>query len=285
MMLPTLIFIHQTSPFPVAYAAEHAAKIGYNVIVVGEESWDFKQCTNLSMCQFRNGIDRFNDIYKHQSPNTAKYESFCFERWFILRNVMATYRLDNVFYIDSDALVFKGFESIVESTDYHSYEIPFFNFFKDLNSLEIIVSSILDIYEDPDFKEKYCIATKEYSSFFSDMILFPWVAKKYPNSFSRIAKNMEDMGFDRNINKPGEYQSFGNTSSGIKRIEKRGDEVWGKTRNGQERQFFFLHFQGHSKPLMQFYLNGSIEDYSKSWWPNPGTPDVIRAHSVLSNLV
>ena len=274
----TLVFIHRNSRFPVNYASEHAALLGYRVVVIGEADWDFRGCENLRISDFDDRCEAFRNLYIHVSPNNPVYEAFCFQRWIILSNYMQEVGTRNVIYVDSDALVFDGIEELAEISGGKVFDTPYLNFFATVQSANLVVDEIFETFSDSDQHRQRVETGVTGIEYFTDMLLFPQIAKKFPNDSKRWARDMERYGFDSNINNAHGFEGYSaDPRHGVKRITFDGTHPMGRTLEGEEIRFRFLHFQGFGKPLMRYYLAGAPEDYSNSWWPTPEKPILREA--------
>jgi hypothetical protein len=262
-----IVFIHRRAKFPVVYAAEHAASLGYDVTVIGEPGWEFRGCKNEDLYNYSNNRKEFRDLYRHISPNKPEYESFCFERWIILRNYVKEHNLRNVIYVDSDALIYDGIEIISEISSGKILDTPYLNFFLDIGCLDLLVGEIFRTYRSDEVINSFISKGVRGDVYYTDMLLFPQLTKVYPDSAKEWSKQMELLGFDRNINLRGEFQSHFAEVRGIKKIYNKRPNPIGIKVDGEEIAFRFLHFQGRAKSLMRCYLNGKVESYSESWWP------------------
>ena len=277
----TLVYIHKHALFPVNYAAEHAARAGYRVVVIGEAEWNFRGCETYSRTDYDDGCEDFRATYIHMGPNAPDYEAFCFERWFILRNFMREHDLRNVIYVDSDALVYDGIEAIADIADGGFLDTPYINYFNSVEHLDLITSEIEKTFSDPDAHAAEVGTGRTGIRYYSDMLLFPQLARKFPDRVRKWERDMETHGFDKNINLVGDFESHSDTRSGVKDVRLQGAVPVGRTGDGTEQSFRFLHFQGFSKPLMQFYLLPPLDGYSGNWWPDPVKDEVVVAYENL----
>lgn len=280
-MTTTFVFIHKQSRFPVAYAAEHCAHQGFRTIVLGEPDWRFDKCLMEALSDYDDGVDKLNKAYIHASPNTPSFELFCFARWIILRNYMREHSLTNVIYIDSDALVYPNIDKIVSHSKGKMLDTPFLNFFRDYTQLDVLVEAIFQSFESEHSHETVAVMDRENRRYYTDMLLFPRFSLANPSLMHQWSNNMEKHGFDSNINRPNEYSSFSPHPSGIKRVISTPNGVCIVNKDGITKPFYFLHFQGHSKPLMKYYLSKPLNECSLQWWPESRHPQVLVAIRAL----
>lgn len=277
----TLVFIHQKARFPVAYAAEHAALKGYRVIVLGEPEWVFKGCENLNLADFTQDCDDFRVIYQHVSPNKKNYESFCFERWLVLRNFMRDHDLKNVLYVDSDALVYDGIEAITDIAGGRILDTPYLNFFANVDAVDLVVREMFRVYTTPGLLAERASVGLSGDTYYSDMLLFPKIAVDFPDQAKVWSKTMELQGFDANINRAKVFQAVSEGRRGVKDIKMHDGVPVGTTKEGKKISFRFLHFQGFAKPLMRHFLYGDPSDYSERWWPEINKQEIQAANNKI----
>lgn len=104
--------------FLTAYTANHAAKFNDHVyvIVIGAELAKFSTirfASNVHLTLVSNRSDplyiahtSFDKHYKHRSVNRRGYEQACFRRWFVLNKFVQMNKMQSVFAIDYDLLLF-----------------------------------------------------------------------------------------------------------------------------------------------------------------------------------
>lgn len=61
------------------------------------------------MAEFSDGAAEFARVYQHLSVNPFGFELFCFQRWFVLRDFLATHPAARVVHLDSDVLSYTDF--------------------------------------------------------------------------------------------------------------------------------------------------------------------------------
>jgi hypothetical protein len=277
----TFVFIHKQSRFPVAYAAEHCANLGFRTVVLGEPDWRFDKCLMEPLSDYEDGVAKLNEAYIHASPNTPSFELFCFARWIILRNYMRKQSITDVIYVDSDALVYPGIHKIISHSEGKMVDTPFLNFFRDYTQLDLLVETIFQTFKSHNSHEAVAVMDRDNRRYYTDMLLFPRFSMVNSSLMHRWSSTMEKHGFDSNINRPNEYASFSCHPSGIKRVISTPEGVCIVNKDGIRIPFYFLHFQGHSKPLMKYYLSQPLTECSLQWWPESRHPQVLEAMRAL----
>lgn len=128
-------------------------------------------------------VYQFRSIYKHNSHLKPSFESFCIERWFLVRNLMRYLKLNQCCAIDSDVLLFCRIDDEAQALKKYSMTfcewdqeklLPHFNLISNLYALESFCEFILETYSDPD-RLQPIISSNQNSkgrSWVSDMTLF-----------------------------------------------------------------------------------------------------------------
>jgi hypothetical protein len=100
------------------------------------------------------GINQLRNSYLHLSTNTAAFELFCIERFFILRHVAKSFNIAEFFTFESDCLIFKSFDCSREYLDLNSKTPALTNLqcistaYLTLEFLELFCESVLRAYGD-----------------------------------------------------------------------------------------------------------------------------------------
>ena len=89
-MASPITFIHQGNTRYLKYAVAQANASGYETIVVGDASVARDVDAGRLKCQFFLLSDlwgratEFAGVYNHLSVNQEQYELFCFQRWYVI---------------------------------------------------------------------------------------------------------------------------------------------------------------------------------------------------------
>jgi hypothetical protein len=189
--------------------------------------------------------DEFKKLYRHASINWAKYELFCFTRWFYIQDFVRLHGIDCFCMIDSDVMLFSPIERFAaEFADRPAGNWSGANVIRSVNALDTICEHFQAIFNNRQLlstiRNKYGVV--------SDLTAMVDLGSRNSSFFNQYA--LPAKGFDDNINSSsgGLYLMDGKTKSltvgrdGIPRARRASD--------GVEVPFHFLHFQGDAKALM-----------------------------------
>ena len=111
-----IIYINKGDTYYLNSVIATTAKYNEEVILIGDNSLKKYARKNISFVLFDEYREKFG--YKHISINPPDYEEFCIERWFILKNYMLKNGIKEVWYSDSDNIIYENIETVpVEDYD------------------------------------------------------------------------------------------------------------------------------------------------------------------------
>lgn len=210
------------------------------------------------------GFDAFKKNYIHLNTTPYDYELFCFQRWFILKNFMLTNKLDVVFYIDSDVLLYSDVNK--EWAKYDQYDMTllhrsaatssFITYRAICNFCKLLINT---------YSNKNSYVFKKVESHFKvrrecnlpggvcDMTLFEHFHREDdcgggPGRVGEMMQIINDSTYDHNINAQDNDYSFKNGTKEIKIIDKH-PYVFNLKLN-KDIKFNAIHFQDRSKRMM-----------------------------------
>ncbi len=184
-----IVFIHKgySSCLFASIAMARESNPKGEIILIGDTSNNNPKilkalnCEHVDINRFYITANKFALIYRHDGNNPVEYELFCFQRWFILNDFLATRPAKSkVLYLDSDAFLFEDI-SIVLSKMTSNIALcqsisPAFTYIKDLKELEYFCTFLLDSFKNNDFYENLNKFVKRYSNsgmpHISDMTAF-----------------------------------------------------------------------------------------------------------------
>lgn len=211
-------------------------------------------------------VAEFRRVYEHHSSSkTERFERFCIERWFFIRNFMRRERLDRCLVIDSDVLLFCD---VAEEADRHRDVamtfarwdavrlLPHCNFIGRRDAIESFCGYVLDLYANPSKLDAVKARnSKKFSRHWvSDMSLFhEWSSRgEFPVGMLEDAVR-QGVGYDDCIDRPGGFQRH-TPMPGVlrawKRIEFREGVPHGRHLRAGDVPMKCLHFHGAFKDLM-----------------------------------
>lgn len=104
-MIP-VVFIHRGNQEYLDIALRQAKQWNPEVILLGDASnsqLGFEHCRYDSLF---GRASRFTSLYQHMSTNPRNFELFCIQRWFVLAGLMRLHDYDEIFYCDSDVMLY-----------------------------------------------------------------------------------------------------------------------------------------------------------------------------------
>jgi len=231
--------------------------------------------------RYKQGYGEFEQQYIHFSTNHEGIESFCFSRWFILRDFMREYNIEMVFHIDWDALCFINVSQEAKRFSHLDCAISakttggqcFFT----LEGINKFCDYILRLYQDKeglDFQRIYVChyALRQQRGLdggVCDMNFFEGYARYEAahsvGEISLLSHDPSNYYFEVMMTEPEGFETQSkHYSDGLERkvyTFKDGIPYVKHLRTGRLVPFANIHFQGPSKPLLKkFYklYNDSI---------------------------
>jgi hypothetical protein len=267
-MIP-VVLIHKGSQEYLKYAILQALKSGNEVFLIGTpDASDIVEDDNFyffDMADYSEGFDSFQSNYVHLNTTPKDFEIFCFHRWFILKNFMNTAVLKNVFYIDSDVMLYANVNHEWEKfSQYHmtlAHRTAAVCSFMTIKGLENFVSMVEHIYSHKkgyDFNKIHSHFTVRQAHGLGggvcDMTLFEYF--HYHSEFGggpgRVGEMMEIIDgttYDHNINAADQDFEFENGKKNIKFLD--GIPYCKSLHLDENIYFNSLHCQGGAKYLMK----------------------------------
>jgi len=123
-MLDTIVIIHTGYSKALYYSILQARKTNPNakIFLIGDK--ENKKLSKYSTfvdieTLYSDDIALFEKVYVHLGKSSRMFEMFCIKRWFILRNLMLSHKIDRCLHIDSDVMLFCDVSSTFESLSYY----------------------------------------------------------------------------------------------------------------------------------------------------------------------
>lgn len=251
-----IVYIHKWSPKYLEISIEQSLKNNKRIILI----WDGKNQKIAKKYWIKwesfdeNNNSNFRKYYKHNKPNTNyEFELMCYERWFVLLEIMKKNNIERCLYLDSDILYYwninKEFERIEK---YWDYELAYPNFswhttyIFSKDALSNFCEFMMKCYKDDNTYKKLLKEPIRYQTWLSDMSIFQRYLKLYSSKVFDLSKNHWD-----NII----YDWFINCSEGYKTIfwKKYFRIKWNSVyvyKNNEQFEIKTLHFQMHMKAFM-----------------------------------
>ena len=216
----------------------------------------------ISIDKFRSAREEFCNYYAHQGLNPVHYELFCFQRWFILRDFLLSFKgpVQGVM-LDSDALLHTDIKNILSMMTTNMSVCdksgPQFTFFKNVDVILDYTDFIINCYKLNSYKKK----CEEYIKLnihrgiphMSDMVTLGLYAKS--QKLFDTAKLSNSIVFDDNI----AYSEIFFKGIFGKKIFKNNGEIFFKIIKSKKLiKVGGIHLQGESKRLWPIYVHKNL---------------------------
>jgi hypothetical protein len=246
----------------------------------------YKEFNCIDVAEYMEQSNAFDLVYKHHSTNSYLFEKSCFNRWYIINQLVTAHKIEHFFYADCDVLIYtsmltqnemllqNGYEGAMIFIEHNGKTIAsphssfwsrallneFCRFTYNTYALQTEYSKLIEGINNKEFFDNENI---------SDMVLvdlFRLQSKR--TTFNLLTLENEGICFDWNINLG--YNGYKNTYELhpvrlIKKAYRRAGGVFGKINTDSAPayvQFNTLHFQGLSKPFIPLYVtSGSVFQY------------------------
>jgi len=223
-----------------------------------------------SFLDYFQGARDLSKIYIHLSSNSYKYELFCLQRWFILKEFLVTNNINECLYLDSDTMLYTDVTDDRKKFAQYDFTLSYVTsgctfFLNRVGALADFCRFITDIYTK---KEQYyydrmlahyaALRKNRKNGGVSDMSFFDIYRFEHFGEIGEVAQIIDGSLYDPSIcvSQPGFEME-----NGIKKIIWKNHQPYGKhIKTGKEIKFNSLQFQGDTKNLMsQFYTGGGKE--------------------------
>ncbi len=111
MTIPIIIF-HVGNQSYLQTVIQQAEQYGNKIILIGDNSNKHFCKNHVDYQQYQNL--EFDKIYQHVSPNNVRFEKICFQRWFIINNVMKQQQIQKAFVCDSDVMIYCNIHELIQ---------------------------------------------------------------------------------------------------------------------------------------------------------------------------
>lgn len=227
-----------------------------------------KSCT-LNKKIFKNIIvlkqpyyEKFDKVYKHMCYNHDEFERLCFRRYFVMLDYVKENKIDKFLYSDSDAIFVKvlNFEKVLGKQKSILCKPEEQNEFEDVvgthfsiwtrEGLESFCNFIIDTYTKNiqilEPKWQWHMRTATGGGICDMTLLYHWYGEE-----KSLLDIYEGGTFDRTIGTAdNKYKNEFAMNSGIKKLKKKDNKIFGITNKNEEVELYGIHFQGTNKHLM-----------------------------------
>jgi hypothetical protein len=271
-----IIFIHQSNSEHLKYSLAQAQRSNPSstIFLLGDSSNDvYEFVEHHSMLDYFSEAAQFKKIYKHFSTNSPDFELICFQRWFILREFLATHNIQRCLYLDSDVMLYadvtedsKKFEQFDFTLCWNTIGCVFF--LNRLEGLDQLCHFLMDIYNKKDryhfdkMVSHYAVRRKnQLAGGVCDMTAFQLYSEANFGRVGEASHVINGSVYDPNINMP--HPGF-EMENGIKKIVWKDGYPWGRyVRTGETIKFNSLHFNGRVKKLMSQFCTSDANSRSE----------------------
>ena len=265
-----VIFVHFSNSDYLKYSLSQAkhSNPGSTIYLIGDDTnncYDFVE--HHFFLDYFQGAKDFSKIYQHFNITPYRYETFCFQRWFILLEFLVAKGLEKCLYVDSDTMLYV--DVTVEQEKFAQFDFTLSHktsgctfFLNRVEALSDFCQFIMDIYTK---KERYYFdrMIAQYATFkrngmaggACDMTVFDLYSYDHFGEIGEVAQIMDGSVYDPSISGP--HPGF-ETENGIKKIIWKAGYPYGiQLRTATEIRFNSLQFQGNTKRLMSLYYTGT----------------------------
>ncbi len=197
-----VVYIHKWSHKYLETSIKQTLKNNKRIILI----WDDK---NLSIAKKYNiehyyfdqyNTSNFRKYYVHNKVSSNyEFELICYERWFVLLEVMKKNNIKRCLYLDSDILYFGNVNEEFERIEnYWKYELAYPNFswhttyIFSQEALRNFCEFMMKCYTDEDMYKKLVNWPLIYQSGISDMSMFQLYKYNYPEKVFDLTKDYWD---------------------------------------------------------------------------------------------
>jgi len=267
-----IVFIHTGDDEYLDYSIRQAkfSNPSSSIFLLGDQE-SHKYASNIAhylpLDHFFDGANEFAGVYQHLSPNTYPYELFCFQRWFVLRDFMRAYGIEQCCYLDSDIMLCTDIDDPAYRRFTNIWTMLSFN---TRHTLENFCSLMLDYYHDPALLERLKeLTVQETFPGVSDMVFSKLFVLHYPEFGEHQNGIFQDSFFDGNLRHPMRFPSSTDQEEiemldGNKRVYFIQGRYYAKLASGKYVRINGLHFQGDNKAYMRyFYWHDLLAGYGQ----------------------
>ena len=243
------------------------------VVLIGDKS--NKKFSSIAEHQLISGFSyyskKFEDVYVPLSTH-GDYETFCFQRWFVLYEWMKRKNVDKCFYLDSDVLFYANTNEEAEKYKYFDFTLAhrccghasYFTY----NGLRTFCKFLFETYVERGFDYDKIASHWELHKKYNrtggvcDMTLFEYFARyKNPGGVAETMHIINDSTYDHCINQADYNYEMVN---GLKNIQfKDGIPYCRQLQYDKLIRFVALHCQGGCKGLIPKYYEIGLNTRNK----------------------
>nr|WP_294950547.1 hypothetical protein [uncultured Mucilaginibacter sp.] len=253
-----------------------------NVYVLTDTNFDaYRHYNCIDISEYTAGVKEFDKVYRHHSINPYFFEKACFDRWFIINDIVKELGISQFVHADCDVLITQDLKPVYRKFIKDKYDgtMMFFELgensvtsghtsFWSAGLINNFCNFVLGNYADRPAFDKVLQDTLTGKFLdnknVSDMILLDVFRTEIkPHTLNLLSLEPEGISFDFNVNVPfNGCKHYFETTAGtkIKKMYRRKDGLYAKVADKGEEQvyckFYTLHFQGYlTKTLIPLHAS------------------------------
>lgn len=246
---PVLIYTHYGNPDYLHHSIGQSliSNPGARVVLIGDRENRIEGVDHHLIQDYVASSREVVGLYRHDSDNAYCYELFCIARWFVFLDLCRAKGFEEMFFLDSDYMLFTDLESelpsLRETGTAFSHNSAHFSYFT-FERLEALCEHIRTVFHGGE--DTGAFHSRNNSDLFSDMAFIYDFQRAHPHR--DLCEIREGTFFDYSVTAPDGFR----TSNGVKDIWFEDGRPYGfHEESGRPVRFHGLHFQGLSKPLMK----------------------------------
>lgn len=246
---PVLIYTHYGNPDYLHYSIGQALRSNPSarIVLIGDSDNRIEGVEHHTIRSSSSLTREVLELYRHDSNNAYCYELFCILRWFIFLEVSRKLGLEDMFFLDSDYMLFTGLRE--ERRELRDAGVAFslnsahFSYFT-IDKLAEFCAHIRAYFDSGEDTRSFHL--RNSSDLFSNMALIHDYQRGHP--WRNFCEIRDGTFFDCSLTNPAGFRS----RNGVKDIWFDDGRPYGfHEKSGRSVHFRGLHFQGLSKPFMK----------------------------------
>jgi hypothetical protein len=269
-----IFFVHSGNPYYLKYTLKQACFFNprSKVYLLGDGSNNkYPLVHHAFMRDYFEGATAFEKVYKQMSTNPYWFELICFQRWFIVRDFCIKNIINELVYLDSDALLYCDASEVFSKFRNFKFTVldkigpPYCHFLT--GDLIEFCDYIMKMYTDGFLSKRIERIWVEYQKLnlpggICDMTAFQQFEADFPGSAFELS-TIDENGTFCNMNK-GESQ-FVSDKNGYIKVKFKGIQPLGKLKTEKKEVLIRgIEFGGNEKKkIPKYYIGGGYYFYRK----------------------
>jgi hypothetical protein len=280
-----------------------------NVYVLTDTNFeDYSKYNCIDVSGYTSSVKEFDKVYQHHSNNPYFFEKACFDRWFIINDIVKELGISYFVHADCDVLILQDLIPVFQKFIKGKYDGTMMFFELGENSVTSGHTSFWSAKLINDFCE-FVLAKYANAPAFdkmlkdtlagkfldnknvSDMILLDvFRTEAKPNTLNLLSLETEGISFDFNANVPFNgcrYYFECTPGTRIKKMTRRKDGLYGKVQGEPlYSRFYTMHFQGYlTKTLIPLHTNSQSAAEGVSDYLSAKSHNLVRRAKLYKNKV